>query len=437
MRMQRQFPVLLLLVVSLGWTACSHGSSSGSSSSPVSPASVSTGTSSSFRLNNHTLDLAFPPRNEPLDFRNQLEARYRDGLKRSATSTFVDIEGDIVWHEEYLRYRVNGCDHATATRNVLAEVAGAAAAAVCGTATSVVFPPRNDDLDFFKQLQTTYQTTLKRTAGSTFVDPEGDAVWVQEYFRYRLNACNHTTAVASVMTEISGGAAPAVCGCAYTITPTSQTAPAAGGSFSLSMIRAAGQCAWTATADPFITLAAAAGNDPTTFTYTVAANSGGPRVGNIYFTWSGGSAVIAVNQAAPPLSASFIMYDLSAQSSPTTVCKLHGGVPGQATTCTLQSTSFTFGSNASASIVNYSWTVSYTYDTSVTLSQSGTSPTFSFNDTCGGTAAANDGPAGDLNVTLTVTDNNGNVSTAVSGQGSQPGMQMRFYTCGSTILRAR
>jgi hypothetical protein len=53
----------------------------------------------------------FPPRNEPFDFRTQLEAKYRDQLKRTAVSTFVDIEGDIVWTQEYLRYRVNGCGH--------------------------------------------------------------------------------------------------------------------------------------------------------------------------------------------------------------------------------------------------------------------------------------------------------------------------------------
>lgn len=63
---------------------------------------------------NGTQDVAFPPRNEPFDFRLQLETKYRDGLRRSATASGVDLEGDIVWIQEYLRYRINGCGHAEA-----------------------------------------------------------------------------------------------------------------------------------------------------------------------------------------------------------------------------------------------------------------------------------------------------------------------------------
>ena len=39
---------------------------------------------------------------------------YRDGLRRGSVASFVDIEGTIVWTQEYLRYRVNGCGHADA-----------------------------------------------------------------------------------------------------------------------------------------------------------------------------------------------------------------------------------------------------------------------------------------------------------------------------------
>ena len=60
--------------------------------------------------------IAFPPRNEPFAFREELERKYRDGLRRSPSSTYVDLEGDIVWTQEYLRYRVNECDHATAVQ---------------------------------------------------------------------------------------------------------------------------------------------------------------------------------------------------------------------------------------------------------------------------------------------------------------------------------
>src|SRR4051812_11251223 len=59
-------------------------------------------------------DVLFPPRNETLGFRQQLDAYYQNQLRRGAASQFVDLEGDGVWTQEYLRYRVNGCDHATA-----------------------------------------------------------------------------------------------------------------------------------------------------------------------------------------------------------------------------------------------------------------------------------------------------------------------------------
>ena len=39
----------------------------------------------------------FPPRDGTLQFRQQLEAAYRDALGRSPSTSFVDIEGTIVW----------------------------------------------------------------------------------------------------------------------------------------------------------------------------------------------------------------------------------------------------------------------------------------------------------------------------------------------------
>ena len=42
--------------------------------------------------------VAFPPRNEPNDFYNDLQALYRDYLKRPQTAlSYVDPEGENVW----------------------------------------------------------------------------------------------------------------------------------------------------------------------------------------------------------------------------------------------------------------------------------------------------------------------------------------------------
>lgn len=429
--MQRPYLILLLLSLTLGLTACSSGSTGGASSaSPVAPGaggSVSGVRSTSSR----PFDLDFPPRNEPFDFRKQLETKYQTGLRRAATSTFVDTEGDIVWTQEYLRYRVNACDHATAIAKVLTQIDGGAIPAVCGTSLSVNFPPRNEPLDFRRQLETKYQTGLRRAATSTFVDLEGAVVWTQEYLRYRVNACDHSTATTKVFSQIDGGAVSPVCGCIFTASPATQTVPAGGGSFTFQLIRSAGSCGWTATADPFITLTATSGADPTVVTYTVGANPGAARNGTITISWTGGSTTVVLSQAAPPLTASFRMFDLSAQSSETTECRLRGASAGIQTTCALNSTSFTFGGASANPIVNFAWSVQYTYDTIVALTQSGTNPNFSFTAACGGTASTTAGVAQPLSVLLTITDSAGNVATAIAGSGSQPALVIRLYQCGS------
>jgi hypothetical protein len=147
-------------------------------------------------------DVTFPPRNEPFLFRTNLEAKYRDDLRREATTSFVDIEGTIVWTQEYLRYRVNQCGHAEAVTRVLRQIDGFSADAVCGPASTAAFPPRNEPMDFRVQLEQKYRDGLRRGPSPTFVDAEGDIVWTLEYLRYRLSSCGHATAEAKVFAQI-------------------------------------------------------------------------------------------------------------------------------------------------------------------------------------------------------------------------------------------
>ena len=153
----------------------------------------------------------FPPRDESFAFRNALETKYRDGLRRTATSTNVDIEGDVVWTQEYLRYRVNGCDHAVSVQRVMDQIDGRAAGPICTEARGgvVPFPPRDESFAFRQALEVKYRVDLRRPASPTFVDIEGSLVWVQEYLRYRVNACDHTSSELKVMDQIDGrGIAP-------------------------------------------------------------------------------------------------------------------------------------------------------------------------------------------------------------------------------------
>jgi len=73
----------------------------------------------------------FPPRDEGLDFMNALQVKYRDDLKRSAGSLFVDNEGAVVWVLEYLRYRLNSCSHGDATTKVFMQIRGQGSQPVC------------------------------------------------------------------------------------------------------------------------------------------------------------------------------------------------------------------------------------------------------------------------------------------------------------------
>lgn len=75
--------------------------------------------------------IAFPPRNEGLDFMTRLDNTYRDSLGRALGSSPINNEGAVVWVLEYLRYRLNGCTHGDATSKVLQQIRTGAIAPVC------------------------------------------------------------------------------------------------------------------------------------------------------------------------------------------------------------------------------------------------------------------------------------------------------------------
>jgi predicted Zn-dependent protease len=158
--------------------------------------------------------ISFPPRNETYDFRNWLESKYATTLGRPAGLSYSDVEGSVVWVQEYLRYRLNLCSHGQAVERVRIQIAGGGVPGVCGTppASSVIaFPPRNETYGFRLQLEDFYRVDLARAAVRTSVDAEGDVVWIQEYLRYRLNGCTHAQSIDKVTQQIEGGGVPPVC----------------------------------------------------------------------------------------------------------------------------------------------------------------------------------------------------------------------------------
>jgi trimeric autotransporter adhesin len=88
--------------------------------------------------------------------------------------------------------------------------------------------------------------------------------------------------------------------CTYTLTPSSQSVTAAGGSFSFTPVRnTPNGCSWAASTDtPWITLTGpTSGLSNVPVPYTVAANgTGSARSGRITVIWSGGNLDFAVNQ---------------------------------------------------------------------------------------------------------------------------------------------
>ena len=75
--------------------------------------------------------IPFPARNQTVLFMDDLEAVYRDVLRASLGSSFVNNEGAVVWILEYLRYRLNGCNHGDAVTKVFQQIRGQGVQPVC------------------------------------------------------------------------------------------------------------------------------------------------------------------------------------------------------------------------------------------------------------------------------------------------------------------
>jgi hypothetical protein len=193
---------------------------------PLAPSSVSvsalstdaTGSAVPFHIL-HPLQFAmaqdpipFPPRNETYLFFQDLQALYRDVLRRPQTGTSVDAEGQTVWLSEYFRFHVNGCTHEVASSRTLTEIATGLALPGCGTGSVSFFPPRNLPNEFQNQLEATYRDVLRRPQTLSYVDSEGTNVWLGAYLLRRVIGCDHASAESEVFTEIRGGRVELECG---------------------------------------------------------------------------------------------------------------------------------------------------------------------------------------------------------------------------------
>jgi all-beta uncharacterized protein len=218
----------------------------------------------------------------------------------------------------------------------------------------------------------------------------------------------------------SGALAPV--GCTVTLSATTAKINSNGGTVNID-VTAASTCGWTATSNASFLTATANATGNGTVAITASANNGPPRTGTVTI---GGQTVTVTQDGG--IFASFSLFDPGQTAGETNVCQFRSA-SSASTTCLLRSTSFTTGA---APIVNFEWSVQYTYGTVKVTNVSSDSPTLSITDTCGlaGGGSTDDGVLQPLDVTLTVTDSLGNKSTAKSGTGNQQKLFVQLFNCG-------
>lgn len=395
---------------------------------PIGPSTVVVQGAMSFATGvSGPMDVLFPSRADAFQFRNDLEIKYQTGLNRGAGATFVDREGEVVWTQEYIRYRANGCDHGTGLQRVMAQIDGNPPGGICQAPSElsvILYPSRADVLEFRRALEIKYQQ-MGRGLTSSFVDIEGSSIWTQEYLRYRTNACDHSTAQQKVFSQIDGGPVSATCfvPCIYTVAPgvANFSQSAASSTFEIRPNQVG--CAWTLSSNAsWLTFPTdyRSGTGFSLVPYTVSQNNGDARSGRITVTWATGSTTFFVEQAGTPFVASFQLVDGFRSVNTTNECF----VRSTSTPCT-----FTANANLTGGNYLFSWTAVYDYGTRKTVTQTNRSNTFVLTEACGGTGSSVDGVVVDLEVTLTIDDDQGNTITLRSGQINQPALTMKLFTC--------
>jgi hypothetical protein len=155
--------------------------------------------------------VAMPGAYEASAFRTALDSLYRHHLGRPAGESHVRGDDAVRYTLRYLRYRLYACSHDQAVANVFTQIDRHDVPPVCGRVKALVFPPWDQVVDFRRRLEAKYRDQLRTGPSRTFVDLEGDAIWTQEYLRYRVGSCSPDEATARVFDRIAGKPEPATC----------------------------------------------------------------------------------------------------------------------------------------------------------------------------------------------------------------------------------
>jgi hypothetical protein len=147
-----------------------------------------------------------PPLDELVSFHRVLDDEYRLRLQRPAQPVSFPLEERLTMLARYLWYRRGGCAHDQASDRILRP--DAHAVRICGDPfNGRSLPPVADTFSFRKQLDAAGRNRQAPDTWSSHIDPEGEAVWIQEYVSERLAGQDPYRARAAVVSRI-GAIAP-------------------------------------------------------------------------------------------------------------------------------------------------------------------------------------------------------------------------------------
>jgi hypothetical protein len=125
-------------------------------------------------------------------------------LKRRPHAAYGSVEERTAAIVRYLGYRLDGCRHEEAAAKTLREQRGERELRICRNLADRLrpLPPTNETFDFRRQLESLYASRPSPPPISSYVDAEGEAVWLQEYMRQRLSGREHAESTDVVLRAI-------------------------------------------------------------------------------------------------------------------------------------------------------------------------------------------------------------------------------------------
>jgi hypothetical protein len=146
-----------------------------------------------------------PSTDEFVAFYEFLSDTYRTTLGRAAREVPAGAPTRVEALVRYLAYRVEGCSHGEAESKTLRTVAGENERGLCDAmALSVEMPPADQTLAFARRLDDALRAQSSSVPATTYVDAEGEAVWLQLYAHERARGVRVQDARAKVLAAIGG-----------------------------------------------------------------------------------------------------------------------------------------------------------------------------------------------------------------------------------------